>query len=241
MISQQNTWGPSIKYRVHVRIRGFEKLVFRKILRTYFMDDPLLYCFITISLSLENLNFVRKEVMLSWRIFKILDFKMAPSCKRRPVDFLGNFWSRFRIFWMLSFGWRRTTTVDFIDICCTFTFPKFGHQTWNCPFIRHFFLANISPILLLCEKHQFCGKLDLSYFYPPLRSLLSSFIHTGVKRIFYAYCLDHLKNMVKCCKTQLWEEIQYKALFRAILSKTKLRCIARSLANIKDEELCNKL
>ena len=91
MISQQNAWGPSIKYRVHVRIRGFETLLFRKILRTYLMDDPLLYCFITISLSLENLNFVRKEVMLSSRIFKIHDFKMAPSCKRRRVDFLGNF------------------------------------------------------------------------------------------------------------------------------------------------------
>ena len=31
--------GPSTKY-VRVRIRGFEMLVFQKILRTYLMDNP---------------------------------------------------------------------------------------------------------------------------------------------------------------------------------------------------------
>ena len=31
---------PSISTKVRVRIRGLEMLVFRKILRTYLMDDP---------------------------------------------------------------------------------------------------------------------------------------------------------------------------------------------------------
>ena len=157
MISQQNTWGPCIKYRVHVRIRGFEKLVFRKILRTYFMDDPLLYCFITISLSLENLNFVRKEVMLSWRIFKILDFKMAPSCKRRPVGFLGNFWSRFRIFWMLlEFRLKEDNNCGLYWYLLHFHLPKiwppnmelsFYQALFSCQYLSYFTFVWEAPIL----------------------------------------------------------------------------------------------
>ena len=41
-------WGSSIKYVrkiLRVRIRGLQMLVFRKILRTYLMDDPLNLCY----------------------------------------------------------------------------------------------------------------------------------------------------------------------------------------------------
>ena len=60
---------------------------------------------------------------------------------------------------------------------------------------------------------DFAAKYTLMIFIPLLRSIASSWIHIGVKRIAQACCLHHLKNMQKNCKTQLWDEKQNRALF----------------------------
>ena len=79
------------------------------------------------------------------------------------------------------------------------------HQVhWSC--------QNLSW-LLLCHKNWFCGKLRLNDFYLLLRSIASSWINIGVKRISQACFLHHLKNMEKNCKAQLWDEKQNRALF----------------------------
>ena len=106
-----------------------------------------------------------------------------------------------------------STTVAFVGICHTSCLPKFGHQTLNCPSIRYIVPAKISPALPLRQKNCFCGKVRLDDFYPLLRSIASSWIHIGVKRISQGCCLYHLKNMEKNCETQLWDEKQNRALF----------------------------
>ena len=100
-----------------------------------------------------------------------------------------------------------------VGICHTSCLPKFGHQTLNCPSIRYIVPAKIFSALPLCQKNWFCGKVRLDDFYPLLRSIASSWIHIGVKRISQACCLHHLKNMEKNCKTQLWDEKQNRAFF----------------------------
>ena len=71
-----------------------------------------------------------------------------------------------------------STTVAFVGICHTSWLPKFGHQTLNCPSIRYIVPAKISPALPLCQN-WFCGKVHLDDFYPLLRSIALSWIHTG--------------------------------------------------------------
>ena len=66
-------------------------------------------------------------------------------------------------------------------ICYTSCLPKFGHQTLNCLSIRYIVSAKIFPVLRLCQKNWFCGKVCLNDFYQLHCSKLSSWIHIGVK------------------------------------------------------------
>ena len=95
--------------------------------------------------------------------------------------------------------------------------PNFGRQeVWQMPTkstVVDIIPAKISPALPLCQKNWFSGKVRLDDYYAQLRSVASSWIHIGVKRISQAYCLHHLKNMEKNCKTQLWEKKQNRPLF----------------------------
>ena len=103
--------------------------------------------------------------------------------------------------------WTMLTTVAFLGhLLHSSCFPKFGHQTLNCPSIRYIVRANIFPALPLCQKNWFCGKVRLDDIYRLLLSKLSSWIYIGVKRISQVCCLNHLKNIKKNCKTQLWDE-----------------------------------
>jgi len=61
------------------------------------------------------------------------------------------------------FHWTRSTTVNFIGICDTYSLRKFGHQTFHCSSIRCFVPAKISPALPLCHNHRFCGEVRLYY------------------------------------------------------------------------------
>ena len=101
--------------------------------------------------------------------------------------------------------------------CCGhlphFLSSEFGHQTLNCPSSRYIVPAKIFPALPPCQKNWFWGKVRLDDCYPLLRSIASSWIHIGVKRISQACCLHHLKNMGKNSETQLWDEKQNRALF----------------------------
>ena len=113
--------------------------------------------------------------------------------------------------------------LTFVGICHTSCLPNFGRQMVNCPSIRHIVPAKIFPALSLCQKNWFCSKVCCEDFYPLLRSIASSWIHIAVKRISQVCCLDHLKNMEKDCKTQLWDEKQNRALFLdCILKSTKM-------------------
>ena len=110
--------------------------------------------------------------------------------------------------------WTMSTTVAFVSICHTSCLPKFGHQTLNCPSIRYIFPAKISPALLLCQKNWLCCKVCLDDFYPLLRSIASSWIHIGVKRISPKLAVyTTWKIWKKNSKTQLWDEKQNRALF----------------------------
>ena len=100
-----------------------------------------------------------------------------------------------------------------LGLCHTSCLSKFGHQTLNCPSIRYIVPAKISPALPLYQKNWFSDKVRLDDFYPLLRSVASTWIHIGVKRISQACCLHHLKNMEKNCKTQFWDEKQNRVLF----------------------------
>ena len=110
--------------------------------------------------------------------------------------------------------WTMLTTVAFLGhLLHSSCFPKFGHQTLNCPSIRYIVRANIFPALPLCQKNWFCGKVRLDDIYRLLLSKLSSWIYIGVKRISQVCCLNHLKNIKKNCKTQLWDEKLNRAAF----------------------------
>ena len=118
-----------------------------------------------------------------------------------------------------NYGWTISTTVAFVGIYHTSCLPKFDYQRLNCPSIMYIVPAKVSPTLLLCQKNWFCGKVRLDDFYPLLCSIASSWIHISVKRIAQTYCLHHLKNMLKNCKTQPWDEKQNRALFWTILGR----------------------
>ena len=99
--------------------------------------------------------------------------------------------------WLVGFEWfeRCRPLWPLYDICHTSCLPKVGHQTLNFPSIRYIVPAKISPAILLCQKNWFCGKVCLDHFYPLLRSKLSSWVYTGIKRIPQAcwlYILAHI-------------------------------------------------
>ena len=48
-----------------------------------------------------------------------------------------------------------------------------------------------------CHLKWFCAKVCPNDFYSLQRSIVSSWIHIGVKRISQACCVSHLKNMIK--------------------------------------------
>ena len=101
----------------------------------------------------------------------------------------------------------------FASICL----PKFGHQTLNCPSIRYIVPAKIFPALPLCQKNWFCSKVRLDDFYPLLRSIVSTWIHIGVKRIFQVCFLHHLKNMEKNVKYNFGMKNKIERFFWATL------------------------
>ena len=130
---------------------------------------------------------------------------MPFSCERWRVDFLGNPHGvpvNSEYFQELC---RTMNDLGFVSICHSIgklciCLPKFGHQTLSCPSIRYIVPAKIFPALPLCQKNWFCGKVRLDDFYPLLRSIVSTWIHIGVKRISQVCCLHHLKNMEKNVK-----------------------------------------
>ena len=101
----------------------------------------------------------------------------------------------------------------FSGICYTSCLPKFGHQTLDYPSIRYIVPAKKFPALPLCQKNWFCGKVRLDAIYRLLRSKLSSWIYIDVKKTSQVCCLNHLKNIEKNCKTQLWDEKQNRTVF----------------------------
>ena len=165
------------------------------------------FCFILISLSLQDLDFVRKEL-------KVTMEDLQNWC---------SLWQRFNF--LGDSSWRSQNSEYSQELCRTmnnigccghlphFLPSEFGHQTLNCPSSRYIVPAKIFPALPPCQKNWFCGKVRLDDCYPLLRSIASSWIHIGVKRISQACCLHHLKNMGKNSKTQLWDEKQNRALF----------------------------
>ena len=106
---------------------------------------------------------------------------------------------------------RRMNNVSLCGHLPHFLFSKID------PSIRYIVSAKIFPALLLCRKNRFCSKVHINDFYLLLHSIASSWMHIGVKRISQTYCLHHLKNMEKYCKTQLWDEKQNRMLFWTIL------------------------
>ena len=133
---------------------------------------------------------------------------MIFSCNRRHVDFLGNPHGVPVNSEYSQELCRTTNDLGFVSIChlirkLSICLPKFGHQTLSCPSIRYIFPAKIFPALPLCQKNWCGGKVRLDDFFPLLRSIASTWIHTGIKRISQACCLHHLKNMEKNCKTTL--------------------------------------
>ena len=60
---------PSISTKVRVRIRGLEMLVFRKILRTYLMDDPCANYKMQYQIFQISAKFMRKIKEQIWYIY----------------------------------------------------------------------------------------------------------------------------------------------------------------------------
>ena len=123
---------------------------------------------------------------------------MPVSCERRHVDFLVKSTWRFCKFWILSGimlnnerSWPLWASV---------------HTFWNFQSKRWIFLPSGTLLLLKyflhwrCQKKWFCGKVRFDDFYPLLRSIVSTWIHIGVKRISQACYLHLLKNMEKIVK-----------------------------------------
>ena len=59
---------PSISTKVRVRIRGLEMLVFRKILRTYLMDDPYANYKMQNRIFQSSAKFMRKIEKQIWYV-----------------------------------------------------------------------------------------------------------------------------------------------------------------------------
>ena len=60
---------PSISTKVRVRIRGLEMLVFRKILRTYLMDEPYANYKMQNRIFQSSAKFMRKIKKQIWYIY----------------------------------------------------------------------------------------------------------------------------------------------------------------------------
>ena len=172
------------------------------------------FCFILISLPLQDLNFVRKELKVIREDSQNWFSRNASSLWETACWFSGGFLMAFpkirNILRNYAEGW---TMSAFLGICHTSCLPKFGHQMLRCLSIRYIVSAKIFSALSLCQKNWLCNKVHLNDFYPLLRSIAFSWIHIGVKRIPQSCCLHHLKNMEKYCKTQLWDEKQNRMLF----------------------------
>ena len=116
----------------------------------------------------------------------------------------------------------------FASICHTSSLPKFGHQTLNCPSMRYIVPAKIFPALL-CQKNWFCGKVRLDYFYRLLRSIASTWIHIGVKRISQACCLNNQKNIEKIVKHNFEMKNKIRPFFWATLYVSNLEFVTVTL------------
>ena len=132
-------------------------------------------------------------------------------CERQRVDFLGDSSWRSRKCWIFS-GiipndeqcrplWASATLAVFRNLA-TKRWIVFSSGTLFLP-------KSFLHCLCVIRTEWF----DLNDFYPLLRSIASSWIHIGVKRISQACFLHHLKNMEKNCNAQLWDEKQNRALF----------------------------
>ena len=154
------------------------------------------FCFIMISLPLQDLNFVSKELKVM-EVPQNWCFQNASFLWETAWWFSGGFLKAFpQILNILrNYGWTMSTTSAFVGMCHISCLPKFGHQSWIVLLSATLFLPKS---LLHCHcVNWFCGKLCLDDFHPLLRSIASSWTHIGVKRIFQVCCQDHLKNMEK--------------------------------------------
>ena len=148
---------------------------------------------------------------------------MPFSCERRRVDFLGNPHGVPVNSEYSQELCRTMNDLGFVSICLSIRklSMRLSSEIWppnvELSFHQVYCSYQIFPALPLCQKNWFCGKVRLDDFYPLLRSIASTWIHIGVKRISQACCLHHLKNMEKNCKTQFWDEKQNRALFWATL------------------------
>ena len=117
------------------------------------------FCFIAISLPLQDLNFVGKEGMVIMEDPQNWCSWNASFLWERVCWFSGRFLKALpqilNILWELGLI---STIVAFVGIGHTSCLPKFGHQTLNCPSMGYIVPAKISPALLLCQKNWFCGK-----------------------------------------------------------------------------------
>ena len=141
-------------------------------------------CHWKISLPLQELNFVRKEVKVIMEDPRNWCSRNASFLWEKSCWYSGGFLEEFsQILNILrNYGWKMLTILAFVGICHTFCLPKFGQETLNCFSIRYIVPAKISPALMLCQKNWFFGKTCLINFYPLLRSIASSWIHIVFKR-----------------------------------------------------------
>ena len=184
------------------------------------------FCFILISLPLQDLDFVRKVLKVIMKDPQNWCSRNASFLWRTACWFSGKSSWRSRKFWIFSGIMPNDERSRFASICL----PKFGHQTLNCPSIRYIVPAKIFPALPLCQKNWFCGKVRLDDFYPLLRSIASTWIHIDVKRISQACCLHHLKNMEKSfVKHNFGTKNKMGCFFWATLYSTYMYSIIYSL------------
>jgi len=110
------------------------------------------FSFIVISLLLQDLNFVRKELKVFMEDSQKWWSGNANFLWETARCFSGRFRKPFPqiLNVVRCLHWTSSTTVTFIGICDTSSLPKFGHQTFSCSSLRYFVPAKISPALPLC-------------------------------------------------------------------------------------------
>ena len=110
------------------------------------------FCFIMISLPLQDLNFVSKELKVM-EVPQNWCFQNASFLWETAWWFSGEFLKAFpQILNILrNYGWTMSTTSAFVGMCHISCLPKFGHQTLNRPSISYIVPAKISPSLPLCQ------------------------------------------------------------------------------------------